>query len=115
MSYLLAVLVPIVFMLILHYATELDMEKKLVSVAVIFTVVMGAIYYNSTQNRLRETIIKNELVYEQNRTLKCFSYDLGKVVEVNQSNFSYSSGTQTFIGKEKTPFYNLMINIEKCN
>lgn len=114
MSYILAIIIPIVFLAVLHFATELEMEKKLSFVAILFTIILGATYYNSLQNKTRETIIKNELVYEQNRTLECYSQELQKNIDVNQTFFSYSTGTQTFIGKEKTPFYNLMINIEEC-
>lgn len=114
MTYLLSILIPIIILAILHFKTDMQMEKKLTFAAVLFSVILGATYYNSIQNRLRETIIKNELIYDQNRTLECYSQDLQKKIDVNQTFFSYSTGTQTFIGKEKTPFYNLMVNIEEC-
>lgn len=114
MSYILAIIIPIIFLAILHFATELEMEKKLSFVAILFTIILGAIYYNSLQNSVRDTISKNELMYEQNKTLHCHSQELQKNIDVNQTYFDYSSGTQTLIGREKTPFYNLMINIEEC-
>ena len=46
--------------------------------------------------------------YKQGKTIHCGRYD------VNSTLFSLSTGTYTFIGKEKTPYYAVMISAYDC-
>jgi len=80
----------------------------------LLTIIISAIYYNNIQNRESEHILKNEILFEQGKTLKCYSSDFNTELNVSKKTFTYSRGTQIFIGKEKNPYYNIMINIREC-
>ena len=114
MSYILAFLIPAAFLAILHFTTELTMQKKATIIASLAAIIASAIYYNSLQAEVQEHTIKTTLFYKQNKTIVCHSVDLNKDVNVTKKDFSFSRGTHTFIGRENSDYYNLMITISEC-
>ena len=48
------------------------------------------------------------LKFKQNKTVNCNGID------VNNSQYTLSIGTYTFIGKENTPHYSQMISVTEC-
>jgi hypothetical protein len=108
LSYILGIVAVVLFFVVLHYTTELDKKQKISITLAIFTIVSGAVFYNDYSNKERDRIIELELKYNQNKNLHCDG------VDVNRSDFEYSSGTQVFIGKKNTPHSNRIISITQC-
>jgi len=98
----------------MHYFTEYSTEKKVTILLFVLVIIFSAIYYNNLQTKESEHILKNEIFFEQGKVLECYSNDLNKELNVSQKTFTYSRGTQIFIGKQKSPYYNVMINIREC-
>ena len=108
MAYILGIVVVALFFLALHSFTELNHKQKSVITAIFLAIIGGAVYYNKLQDAQRDRIIKVEQLYNQGKTIVCDG------IEVNETNFSYSVGTQTFIGNKNTPHYTRMINAAQC-
>lgn len=108
MSYILGVVGVILFFVILHYFSDLDNRQKISITLFVLIVVSSAVLYNNYAERERERIVELELNYIQNKNMICDG------VEVNQSNFEYSQGTQVFIGKKNSPHYERIISITQC-
>lgn len=108
MSYLLGLVAVGVFFLVLHNFTELSNQQKGTVTAVLVGLIFSMYLYNIYSDNQRERVTNIVLQYKQNRTLTC------KGIDVNKSNFSYSVGTQTFIGLENTPNYGRLISATEC-
>lgn len=108
MAYILGLVVVFAFFAVLHYFTGLDTRQKAVVTLVVLAIIGGAVFYNDVQNKQRDHALEMHRLFEQGRTITC------EGIEVNATNFEYSSGTQIFIGKEKTPHYARMINVAQC-
>ncbi len=108
MAYILGIVIVIVFFVVLHYFTDLNKSQKIITSAVIFSVVSGAIAYNAYTNTQRDNMLNVVLKFNQNKTVKCNGID------VNNTNYTLSVGTYTFIGKENTPNYSQMISAAEC-
>lgn len=109
MSYIFGLAVVALFFTIMHYFTELDARQKITATVVLTLLVAGAILYNSYTEAERNHILAVELKYSQNRDILCGE------TNVNKSTFSYSVGTQTFIGRKNTPYYNQMYSVDQCH
>ena len=108
MAYILGIVVVALFFLALHSFTELNHKQKSVITAIFLAIIGGAVYYNTLQDAERERIIYVQQQYDQGKTIMCDG------IEVNATNFSFSIGTRTFIGKKNTPHYTRMINAAQC-
>ena len=108
MSYLLGIVAVALFFLILHNFTTLDKKTKSAVVVSLLAMILFMYLYNLYTDKERERILDVVIRYNQGKTLLC------KGFEVNSSTFSYSVGTQTFIGKENTPHYGVLIGAESC-
>jgi len=109
MSYVLGLVAIGVFFLALHYFTELNHTQKGVVTAIVAVIIGGAYGYNRYSDARQERVMDVTLRYQQGKTVRCNG------VDVNQKNFSYSVGTQTFIGREGTEHYGRMYNAVKCH
>ncbi len=108
MSYILGLLAVGVFFLVLHNLTELEKNQKNLIVAVLLGLILSMYLFNLYSDVQREKVLNVVIEYKQNKTLTC------KGIDVNQTNFSYSVGTQTFIGRENTPHYGRLISATEC-
>jgi len=109
MSYLLGIAAVGIFFLVLHNFTELGNREK-GSVTAVLTLLIGAMYlYNVYTDSERDHITAMELKYQQGLNLTCNGID------VNKTQFSYSVGTQTYIGLEGTPHYGRLISASECH
>lgn len=100
-------IVALVFAL-LHYLTELSGKQKGIISLALALCVAGAIAYNIQSDRDRAHVIAIELKYQQGQTLLC------QGIELNRSTFTYSVGTQSFVGNRGTPYYQQIINAREC-
>lgn len=92
----------------MHYFTELSTKQKGIISLVITLIISGAVAYNIKSDRDREHVIAVELKYRSGEKLMC------EGVEVNASTFSYSVGTQSFVGNKGTPHYQRIFNAREC-
>jgi len=108
MAYILGVVLVVVFFTVLHFFTELSTKQKGITTAVLASFILGAYLYNqNTENRrlLLENIL---LEYQHDKEIVCAD------IKVSNKEFSYSSGTQTFLGLKDTPSYGRIISLDKC-
>ena len=75
----------------------------------VLVIILSAISYNTYSSSQREDMLNAVRDFKQNKTIKCDGFD------VNNTNFTLSIGTYTFIGKKDTPYYEQMISASKCN
>lgn len=108
MSYLYAILVVGLFFGVLHYFTELGMKQKMLAMLFVALIVAGAVAFARFKTDQREHIQDIEFRFGQHKTLQCGD------LRVNDVNFSYSVGTQSFIGLEDTPQAGRIISAVQC-
>jgi uncharacterized membrane protein len=108
MGYIIALASLFLIFAFMHYFTELNKNQKLTVILVLVSFITFAYIYNFYQNNQREKMYEIVVKYKQGKTIKCGRYD------INSTNFSLSTGTYTFIGKENTPYYSIMISAYKC-
>ncbi|MEA2100815.1 MAG: hypothetical protein U9P72_11875 [Campylobacterota bacterium] len=108
MAYIAGLVITGLFFLALHYFTEVTKEQKIIITAIILTIVLSAIAFNSYGYSQRDKMMNVVLKFNQNKTVVCNG------VDVNNSDYTLSVGTYTFIGKENTPNYAQMISVSDC-
>lgn len=108
MGYLVATAIIALLFLFFHYFTELSNTQKTSITAVLLSFVFFAYFYNLYKAKEQEKMLDIVVKYKQGKTIRCGKYD------VNSTFFSLSTGTYTFIGKEKTPYYAIMISAYEC-
>ncbi|PHQ65082.1 MAG: hypothetical protein COB99_06035 [Sulfurimonas sp.] len=108
MAYIAGLVIVGFFFLALHYFTELTRYQKTMITTVILVVVLSAVAFNAYSNSQRDKMLGVVTKFNQSKTVKCNG------TEVNNSNYTISIGTYTFIGKENTPNYGQMISASTC-
>lgn len=108
MSYFYGLIVIGLFFTMLHYFTELGMKQKTLVTAFVLLVVGGAVAFDRFKTAQREHIQEVEVRFGLHKTLTCGA------VEVSDANFSYSVGTQSFIGRDGTPHAGRIISAVQC-
>ena len=108
MAYIAGLVIVGFFFLSLHYFTELTKSQKATVTAIVLAIVLGAIAFNAYSESQRDTMLNAVLKFKQSKTVSCNGID------VNNSNYTLSVGTYTFIGKKDTPNYGQMISASSC-
>ena len=108
MAYALAIVAVLAFFAVLHFFTELTAKMKIGMALSLLFITIFATLFNAYSQDQRAHALNVELRYNQGKTLQCSG------VDVNNTNFSFSIGTHTFIGKKGTPNYSMMINTSVC-
>ena len=109
MAYIAGLVLTGLFFLALHYFTELTKSQKALITAIVLAIILSAIAFNAYSSSQREQMMNVVTKFNQNKTVKCNDID------VNNSNYTSSIGTYTFIGKENTPNYAQMISASDCD
>jgi len=108
MAYIFGLVIVLLFFGVMHFFTELNVKQKVTATLLVLSFVMGALFYNNLQNdnaaHLRDVMLR----YNQGQQLKCGDLD------VTNSDFSLSVGTQTFIGRKEGPYAGKMIAASDC-
>ena len=108
MAYIAGLVIVGLFFLSLHYFTELTKSQKAIVTAFVLAIVLGAIAFNAYNASQRDKMMSVVTKFKQGKTVSCNG------VDVNNSDYTLSIGTYTFIGKEKTPNYGQMISASDC-
>ncbi|MEA3370240.1 MAG: hypothetical protein U9Q40_02800 [Campylobacterota bacterium] len=108
MAYIIGLVIVGLFFLSIKYFTDLTKKQELITGAVILAIVLGAIAFNSYSASQREKMQNVVVKFKQSKTIKCDGID------VNNSDYTLSTGTYTFIGKKETPNYGQMISASSC-
>jgi hypothetical protein len=108
MAYIAGLIIVGLFFAVMHYFTELTKSQKATATGVILTIILSAIAYNAYTESKQEKMMQVVVKYNQGKTITC------KGVDVNNTTYSLSIGTYTFIGLENTPNYGQMISASTC-
>ena len=108
MTYLIGLLLVILFFAAMRYFTTFDIYQQMSIAVVILSIMAIAVMYNEYSKQESQKIRNATLKYKQGKTLYCD----GK--EVNATNYTLSIGTYTFIGREGTPYFEEMIGASNC-
>jgi hypothetical protein len=108
MAYLAGLVITAIFFMAMHYFTELTKSQKATATAIILTIILGAIAFNAYSESKQEQMMHVVVKYNQGKTVVCNG------VDVNNTTYSLSIGTYTFIGLENTPNYGQMISASTC-
>ena len=108
MAYIAGLVIVGLFFLALHYFTEVTKHQKIIITAVLLAIIMSAVAFNSYGYAQRDKMMNVVLKFNQSKTVNC------EGVDVNNTDYTLSIGTYTFIGKEKTPNYGQMISASSC-
>jgi len=108
MAYIFGLVVAGLFFLSIKYFTELSKKQEIIVSAIVLLIIFGAIAFNAYSTSQRDSMLSAVLKFKQSKTIKC------QEIDVNNSNYTLSVGTYTFIGKENTPNYGQMISASSC-
>ena len=108
MAYLAGIVLLILLFVVLHHFTELTLKEKIGVTVFLALFVLGAYLFNQSSESRRlhlETVL---LDFTHGESIMCEGLD------VNNSEFSYSSGTQTFLGKKESKMFGRIISLDQC-
>jgi hypothetical protein len=108
LAYIIGLVVVGLFFLSLHYFTELNHREKSIISVVVLVIILSAIAFNTYSGSQRDDMMAVVTKFNQGKTVNCNG------VDVNSSFYDLSTGTFTFIGKEKTSNYGQMISASSC-
>ena len=108
MAYVIGLVVVGLFFLALHYFTEVNTRQKIIISVVTLAIVLSAIAFNKYSSSQRDNMMHAVLKFNQNKNVNC------EGVDINNTNYTLSVGTYTFIGKKNTPNYGQMISVSTC-
>ena len=108
MTYIIGIIVVIVFFLAMHYFTEFDIYKQISIAIVILSILAVAVMYNEYTQQENQRILDATLKYKQGKTIRCNGKD------INNTTYSLSIGTYTFIGRKGTSNAQEMISASDC-
>ncbi len=108
MAYIAGLVVVALLFLSLNYFTELSKSQKITVSAIVLAIILSAAAFNSYSASQRDKMLNVVLKFKQNKTVHCNGLD------VNNSEYTLSVGTYTFIGKKDTPHYGQMISASNC-
>jgi len=107
-TYIIGLLIVILFFLAMRYFTSFDIYQQMSIAVVILSIMAVAIMYNEYTKQESQKVREAVLQFNQGKTIQCD----GK--EINSTNYTLSVGTYTFIGKQGTPNFEEMIGASSC-
>jgi len=108
MAYLAGIVLLILLFLVLHRFTELSLKQKLGVSTVLGLLILGAYLFNKGSEARRVHLENVLLDFTHGKTIVCDGY------EIHKEEYSYSSGTQTFLGKKESNTYGRIISLDLC-
>lgn len=108
MGYLVWFGIVVVVFVWMHYFTALTGKQKGIVSLVLAMIVGNAILYNIMNELESKHVAAIELQFTNGKTLLCNN------VKVNNKEFTYSVGTQSFIGNENTQYSQQIFSASEC-
>jgi len=108
MAYLFGIALLILLFVVLHFFTEISLKQKLTTISIFSALILGAYLFNLSSEQRRVHLEGVLLEFTHGKTIVCNNLD------VNNSEFSYSSGTQTFLGLKESKMYGRLISLDTC-
>lgn len=108
MGYLLWFGIVLLIFALMHYFTALTSRQKGMISLMITLIIGNAIAYNLMKDAESKRLATIELKFNNGETLTCNS------ITVNNKNFTYSVGTQSFIGNESSRYSQQIISAREC-
>ncbi len=108
MGYIAVIIAVVLLFFFFRYFIKLEHRQKIAINTGLLVLVLFAYLYNQYKAKEQEKMLDIVVKYKQGKTIKCGKYD------VNSTYFSLSTGTYTFIGKQNTPYYAVMISAYEC-
>lgn len=108
MGYLLWFGIVVLAFVLMHYFTALSGKQKGI-ISLILTVVIGnIIVYTILRDLESKHIAQMELKYHNGETIQCNG------VPITSKEFSYSVGTQSFIGNKESRYAQQIFSASEC-
>ena len=108
MGYLLWFSIVIVVFIWMYYFTSLTFRQKGYILLLLTLVIANAVLYNIMKDLESKHINEMQLKYTNGETLLC------KGIKVDRKGFSYSVGTQSFIGNKESRYPNQIFSASEC-
>ena len=108
MTYIFGIIVVGLFFLALHYLTELTLSQKWWVITIVLSILSIAIMFNDYNENQSNKTLDIAMRFNQGKTITC------QDLNISASEYTLSTGTYTFIGKEGTPNYSKMISLSDC-
>ncbi len=108
MIYLLWFVISIAVFVWMHYFTQLSAKNKGLITLIVTLVVANAALINFMNDKEGELASAAQLKFENNQTLVCGD------VNVSMENFTYSVGTQSFVGNKGSRYDSKILSASEC-
>lgn len=108
MTYIIGIVVIGLFFLALNYFTDLTHPQKWWVTTIVLSILSIAVMFNEYSENENRKVLDIAMKFNQNKTITCDD------TNVSNLNYTLSTGTYTFIGKENTPNYGQMISLSEC-
>lgn len=94
--------------MVLHFFTEITLKQKIGAICAIGILIVFAYWFNQRSENRRLHLENVLLEFTHGENITCGT------TEVNNSQFSYSSGTQTFLGLKESKMSGRIISLDQC-
>lgn len=108
MTYIYGIIVIGVFFAALNYFTDLSHSQKWWVITAVLSILSIAVMFNEYSDSQSKKTLNIAMQFNQNKTVIC------QGLEINNTNYTLSTGTYTFIGKQNTPNYGQMLSVSDC-
>lgn len=109
MLYLVGFVLFFLFLTLLFLSQRVSKQTKVVVALLLIVITVVASVYTWYQKQKDEQIRTNYAAFKMGKSIFCNG------IEVNSSRFTYSEGTQTFIGKKGSDVYTTMLSLRHCS
>lgn len=108
MAYIAGFVLLITLFIVLHFFTEISSKQKVAVVGIVAAFILGAYLFNKNTEDRRVRMQNILIEFRHGNDIVC------EGMKVNDKDFSYSSGTQTFLGKRDSKTYGRIISLDRC-
>ena len=108
MAYIFGIALLGLLFIVLHFFTEISLKQKLTSVGFVSIFILGAYLFNLNSENRRLHLEDVLLEFTHGKSIVCNGID------VSNTEFSYSSGTQTFLGLKESKMFGRLISLDSC-
>jgi len=107
-TYIAGLIIVGILIIAIKYFLELTKSQEIMISAILLSIILGAIAYNTYNSEQREKMLDVVTRYKQGKSILCGNR------EINAKGYTLSIGTYTFIGKKDTANYAEMIPASSC-